>query len=801
MKTKLRKQLLVLSCLSFVGLASCSDDPTESPKDKTYLATEFVSSTIPASIPAQGGSYQMTFAVKTQTRAAQPAFEEWQYRILLGGGVSDPVVVKEPKTEILINIGENHAQEARAVVVEMAKAGTPPQWVRIVEAEQEASIVGYCVTKFKSTTIPELISYNGGAFEMTFETSVETRASDPIFVEWLYRVTIGNKVLEPVRVTEPTEKIDMVVEGNYTETQSSIVIEMAEVGETPQWTKIVEAKQDAALMKVADFYWAKGNVVLLNGKFAIAEKMSASGLYFRHDSKYGVPSDDTSYSGIAYTPDPVQVALSDIPYNQKNADPCTLIDANLRTPTYMELYYLYDQEDYTNTHQMDGVNGIGYVGSTFFMPYGGTLEIASGQISGKSQLGGYWGLGSNYAGDGVIYAVNAEYSVLDHDLSGTNMASLRCVKNIRQPSYVSHTPVAAPQDNALYALTIKTDAGEFPLYEVAMEASDGEYTQTDGTASKTEIHLDAPRNKETTEREWKIFVNRIYTGISFVQPGLKNYVLYVSHTPSKATSAAFVLSVKCQSDMASFPVVIKGSDGLELTQNGSKDNSTVSFQIPANTGKERTLSIWLNGEDLKKSVVQDADPSAVSFSVTWSDGYLTIVNGEYTFAGPKERGMYFKWKSKYGIKFDGTVSSSTKYLGTVYGPEQQSIPNYADIPSRAVDPCSLVAPAGSWYMPTAAMLEELVAEGSKEFQASAFRMCTDGTQSIYLATSGQLYKDGTKTMLPTIISVWTTTESVTKPGQYTYLMWSMTSATSAGSIANAGVVPETGMMVRCVRNK
>ena len=29
--------------------------------------------------------------------------------------------------------------------------------------------------------------------------------------------------------------------------------------------------------------------------------------------------------------------------------------------------------------------------------------------------------------------------------------------------------------------------------------------------------------------------------------------------------------------------------------------------------------------------------------------------------------MYFKWKSKYGIKFEGTVSSSTKYQSVVYG--------------------------------------------------------------------------------------------------------------------------------------
>ena len=163
---------------------------------------------------------------------------------------------------------------------------------------------------------------------------------------------------------------------------------------------------------------------------------------------------------------------------------------------------------------------------------------------------------------------------------------------------------------------------------------------------------------------------------------------YISHSPSKATYEAFTLSVKCESDLASFPVVIKGSDGLELTQNGSKENPTVSFSVPENAGEERTLAIWVNGSDTGKSVRQEANPATNAFSVTWSEGYLTVVDGAYTFAEPKERGMYFKWKSKYGIKFEGTVSSSTKYQGVVYGPDEQSIPNYADVPYGDVDPVS-----------------------------------------------------------------------------------------------------------------
>ena len=582
-----------------VVLSACSDDNTEPTKKTEYTVTEFASTTIPETIPAEGGAYTMTFTTRTETRSQPvvPVFEPWQYRVTLGEAVGDAIAVTEPKTEVSVVIGSNYSKEPRAVVVEMAvteDAATPPRWIRIVEAEQEPALKDYCVTEYDSTTIPETVPYNGGGYKLGFTTSIETRAADPIFVEWQYRVTLGDKVGDPVAVTERTESIDVEIAGNYTENERNIVVEMADAGAEPQWTKIVVARQEAALVLTAGFYWAKGNVTLMDGKFAVADKMSDLGLYFRQGSKYGVPSDGGSYAGTAYTP------------------------------------------------------------------------LASGQISGKSQFGGYWGLGANYAGEGVIYVLNADYSMVDYDLAGTNMASLRCVKNIRQPSYVSHTP-ASVTDNASFKLTVKTDPGEFPAYEVDIEAEDGEIRSIDASPSETEVTLTVPKNDEVGNREWRLFINRVYSGISFVQPGKKNYVDYISHSPSKATYEAFTLSVKCESDLASFPVVIKGSDGLELTQNGSKENPTVSFSVPENAGEERTLAIWVNGSDTGKSVRQEANPATNAFSVTWSEGCLTVVDGAYTFAEPKERGMYFKWKSKYGIKFEGTVSSSTKYQSVVYG--------------------------------------------------------------------------------------------------------------------------------------
>ena len=97
-------------------------------------------------------------------------------------------------------------------------------------------------------------------------------------------------------------------------------------------------------------------------------------------------------------------------------------------------------------------------------------------------------------------------------------------------------------------------------------------------------------------------------------------------------------------------------------------------------------------------------------------------------------------------------------------------------------------------MPTSEQLLELVADGSKEFEPYAFRMCSDGMQEVYLAS-------GLSVKSANIISVWTPDASETKPGQYSYLMWLMSTESSKGSVSANGVLPQTAMMVRCVRSK
>lgn len=107
-----------------VVLSACSDDNTEPTKKTEYTVTEFASTTIPETIPAEGGAYTMTFTTRTETRSQPvvPVFEPWQYRVTLGEAVGDAIAVTEPKTEVSVVIGSNYSKEPRAVVVEDRKS-------------------------------------------------------------------------------------------------------------------------------------------------------------------------------------------------------------------------------------------------------------------------------------------------------------------------------------------------------------------------------------------------------------------------------------------------------------------------------------------------------------------------------------------------------------------------------------------------------------------------------------------------------------------------------------------------------
>lgn len=296
-------------------------------------------------------------------------------------------------------------------------------------------------------------------------------------------------------------------------------------------------------------------------------------------------------------------------------------------------------------------------------------------------------------------------------------------------------------------------------------------------------------------------MNQNSRGKTFVQPAISDYAFYAGHTPSSHDYTAFSLSVTVDTDMNKVPVEIKGDDGYSSLKEVSRTSPTVSFPISENTAsKDRVLTIYVNGENTGKTVVQGAAPAASKFSVVWSPGYLTVKDGAYTFAGPKEKGMYFKWKSRYGIDLGQKVTSTSKYPGKAYGPEETTIA-YADIKPDEVDPCSLVLPAGTWRMPSEEDFLELTKGGSKETSKNEYYMCSDGEQTVYLSAAGQFKKDASGVFAATNVFAWTSTPG-TKTGNSKYLMW--TFLTSSGS-GTPKISPNTdnnqGLQVRCVRDK
>ena len=218
----------LLCCVSLCGFAACSDDKTDDqPEPQAYQVTQFESSTIPASIPGEGGGYKLTFVIRTETRSTGATFEPWAYRLTLGDAVGDAVTVTKPTTEIAITIPPNRSKEERGVAVEMASGVKAETWTKIVEATQEGSLKDYQVTKFESTTIPATVPAGGGDYDVLFRLEVETRAAAPLFVAWQYRVTLGDAVGDAVEVTEPTENIAIHIDTTDNLDEREVIVELA----------------------------------------------------------------------------------------------------------------------------------------------------------------------------------------------------------------------------------------------------------------------------------------------------------------------------------------------------------------------------------------------------------------------------------------------------------------------------------------------------------------------------------------------------------------------------------------------
>ena len=653
----------------------------------------------------------------------------------------------------------------------------------------------YIVTEYESSDIPSTIPYSGGTYTVKFKTDIESRAK---FEAWQYRLHIGDTVTTEL-VDKQTESINVAIDGNYDKDYRYIAIETAVAGEGAEWKTVLTAKQESALVKAGDYYWAKGNVALGDGKFIIAEKPTDKGLYFFSGSKYGIPSDGT-YAGTAYTPEPVKVTLAEA-QKDEHIDVCSMVNPALRLPTRGELENLAALGFLDNAKTQDGILCMPFDGSDMLMPFAGFVGLDNPEPIMVSAYGVYWGNGENFHGDNLLYLFtnNPEnsYAMIYFDLTHKNTGSVRCVRAIAEPLYVSHSPESVA-DNKEFELTVETTPGDFKEYLVEVEASDNAYDSATVNAANTTAKITIPANESTdSEITWKIFVNGQFTGKTLVQPALTNYAFYQSHTPTtKQTYEAFTLTVNCKSDMASFSVEAKGSDGTNVSDVGSKDKLAVALSIPENAAEaERTFTIYVNGENTKKTIVQEGKPAPkAELSVIWSEGYLTIKNGAYAFAAKSERGMYFKWKSKWGVPFNATA-----YQGKAYGPAEAEYAKFADVPQTGdVDPCSLVAPAGTWYLPSKAKIAELATVDST-IEAKQSLSVTDGKQTVLFVPAGQMMTTATKPSLPdSAVLIWSSEAGATA-GKAAYMMWSISSATGAQRVSENN--PQVGMMVRCVRNK
>ena len=181
----------------------------------------------------------------------------------------------------------------------------------LLSCGKEEVSVEYVHTSYEKSDFPETISFNGGTFKFSLkaDTVKLTKASEPIYLAWKYRVNVGDATGEPVEITSKTDAVEISVPANYTENSRTITVEAAftpapenyddEPSTDVVWKEVASATQDAALVLIEDFYWAKGNITLKDGKFAVAENMSDAGLYFKKGSSYGVSLEPDTYDGLA----------------------------------------------------------------------------------------------------------------------------------------------------------------------------------------------------------------------------------------------------------------------------------------------------------------------------------------------------------------------------------------------------------------------------------------------------------------------------------------------------------------------
>ena len=792
-----KKVIWLFVCLSVLSLYGCEEEITQ------QTITEFRSSDIPEVIPYEGGTYSLSLekVVKViKTKSVNNTDIAWSYRVKYDGveGFSENCEQSAETVEVEIAPNDNAFQ--REVIVEFS-SDDEETWTEVAKATQELnpSKVKDVFSEFKGTDLPKEVGYNGGDFTFT----LKFREEDPVlkgtpettFIPWAYRISINGVAGEEVKIEEKTEKVDFHIAPNYSESEKTIVLELANNKQLDNWAGVASAKQESALIELGEdgitYFYAKSDLVVKDGKFALADAPQQPGYFFKHESIYGVPADET-YAGSAYNPEKVSIGLADIKAHA-GEDPCNAMSPELRMPSYEELQMLYYMEDTDNVTPIENVNGVHYKGSDLFLPLSGYVNIATGSLMGKNQVGAWWGIGADYNGNGLILTSNLEYSVApSYDFVGENLASVRCVKNIVLPSYVSCEP-AVIETSKETPITVVTNPGDFQLYQVSLESDKGKYTETGATNNKSTVTIKLPENELKEEVHWKLFVNSMYTGVSFTQPEMKDYVIFMSYSPMDDQEyTSFKLKVTIDTDHDSVPIKAVGSNGVEVGDTASKDNLSVELTIPENTEhKKVTWTIYVDGESTGKTVTQGPAPVA-GLSVDWSEGYLTVKDGKYTFASPTEKGAYFTWKSKYAIL-------DAPYNGKTYGPKETEYKKITDIPNSDVDPCSLVAPAGTWRMPSAKEVEELAACPFVATKYSDLTFTIPSGEKLVFVVGGQMSNSTGKVMSATAMSAFWTSDD--KDGDATKAKYAMFSTTTGSAKVAAGTAKTYGQQVRCVKSK
>ncbi len=793
----MKKSLLWLGAsLTALCLSSCAKEITET-------ITNFESSDIPEVIPYTGGTYTLTLKpeIKTKSRTENTDIA-WAYRINYDEAEGEAVIFDSAKESVQITISANNTDCIRQVCVDFSSDGQKT-WTQIAQSEQQAdpSKIKDVFSDFGMTNLPEKIGYNGGDyyFTLTFRKEDPTLKSKPVttFIPWSYRISYDGVSGEAVKVEEKTDKVTFHIDGNYSEKDVKVTLEIANNKTQDNWTEVAATTQEAGLLELGEdgisYFYAKSDLTVKDGKFALADSPQSTGYFFRHESHYGVPADE-SYAGKAYNPLPVEMDITAIE-DKTGSDPCTLLSEKLRTPSYQELYMLYYMEDTDNTSPVDGVQGCHYKGSDLFLPFNGYVNIHGGSLMGKNATGARWGLGSDFEGNGLVLSSNLEYSLAPaFDYVGENMASVRCVKNIKLPSLIKVEPVEL-QTCKETEITITTDPGEFQIYEVSLQGSDGSVKKATATNNKTSVTITLPDSPYTDKiTEWKVFVNDIYAELSIQQPALSDFVYFTGYNPTTAQDyTAFTLTINIETDHESVEVKAKGDNGQEVIGKAGKDNGKVELSIPENTESTPVVwTIWIDGENTGKSVSQKGAPVA-SLSVDWSTGYLTVKDGAYCFAAPTEQGAYFPWRSKYAIL-------EPPFAKKAYGPEETDFDKMSSIPNSDVDPCSLVAPAGTWRMPTAAEFEELfTCKYTGTLKDNVTFTLPDGSPLVFKNGGQIIGSSGKGTLLDASVVIWVDAESDTDKAKAKFTMISNSISTGTPKIS-AGSAKINGFNVRCVKS-